>query len=103
MSGVGRHRPTAREGYRPSCTTTGRKDGETRAVARLGLDGQGPQAPKNQTKNVSRKPRRARRGERLSAYPREGSKPEGPRPGIPVAGSKGLGTREPSPATLDAP
>jgi hypothetical protein len=34
---------------------------------------------------------------------REGSKSEGPRPGIPFAGSKGLGTREPGPATPDAP
>jgi hypothetical protein len=32
-----------------------------------------------------------------------GSKPEGPRPGIPTSGSKGLGLREPGPAKLDAP
>lgn len=74
MSGVGRHRPTRGEGDHPSCTNEERKDGDAPRVACFGLDGQGPQAPKNQIRKVSR---------RLSNNLREGWKPEGPRPRLP--------------------
>jgi hypothetical protein len=49
------------------------RDGETPADACLGLDGQGPQAPKNATNNVSR---------RLAVLSRERLKLEGPKSGM---------------------
>ena len=55
MSGVGRQGRRRARGISRSGRTEGTKNGETPAVACLGLDGQGPQAPNNQTSKVSRR------------------------------------------------
>jgi hypothetical protein len=75
--------------------TNGRADGETRAIACVGLDGQWPQAP---TSNEQSQPERreahdAARG--CHSGLREGWKPEGPRSTIPLAGSRGSARESP--------